>query len=108
MKKIILAFIFIFSLSFFYGCIDKREELDNDFIAVQMEYLSNGQISQTFAIKTKIASNLADEEQITFSKNVCKGFEEKRNRFFNEKETIKEQFQFVHYDSRKNRKKQRN
>ena len=72
MKKIILAFIFIFSLSFFYGCIDKREELDNDFIAVQMEYLSNGQISQTFAIKTKIASNLADEEQITFSKNVCK------------------------------------
>ena len=82
MKKIIIAFIFIFSLSFFYGCTSKTEELEHDFVSVQMQYLPNGNISQSFAIKTNFVSQLSDEECVTFSQGVCKALDEKRNRFF--------------------------
>lgn len=81
MKKIIFAFILIFSLSFFCGCNGGAKDLPNDYVAVGIKYLPDGQIVQNIELKTGLIDCFEGQEKSSFIRNVCKGLEEKRNLF---------------------------
>ena len=81
MKKIIIAFILIFSLSFFYGCNTNEKELSGSYVAVGIKYLPDGQIVQSIELKTNLIECFAEHEKSAFIRGVCDGLEEKRNLF---------------------------
>ena len=84
MKKTIIVFLLIFSLSFFYGCKGSTVDLGGDYIAGSVNFCDNGQISQTLGISVnskRIDGYAKSGESVQFKTNLAKELEGVRQKF---------------------------
>ncbi len=86
MKKLVLAIILIFSLSFFVGC-QKQEKINisDNFIMVSLEQASNGGMVQSirFSLNETMIKDISAslQEEVNFRRNLIKQVENIRNEF---------------------------
>ncbi len=86
MKKIVLIFILIFSLSFFCGCEKEKEvEIGDNFIMLSLEQSSKGGMLQSirFSCNSEFLNEVSAsmKEELEFRKNLIKEVEAIRNEF---------------------------
>lgn len=86
MKKVILAFILIFSLSFLCGCGRKEEvKIDKNFIMLSIDQNVDGSAKQSvvFGVNSQFLRENSNniQEELVFKQNLIKNVENLRNEF---------------------------
>lgn len=84
MKKLAIAFILIFSLSFFYGCNEKEFSCGGDVVYSGVRYFQTGEIVQTMGIgvdSEKLNDAASLNEKTVFISNLIKQMDLLRQKF---------------------------
>ena len=86
MKKFLLTFILIFSLSFLWGCSQPEEvKIDNHYIMLSLDFNANGRAKQSivFGLSSDFLreNSKSLQEELLFKQNLIKNVETLRNEF---------------------------